>query len=549
MSSRRVDFVLSGYGENDQARVVIVELKQWSEAEATSRDGVVRVRFQRGKVDTSHPSYQAWSYAAYLEGFNEAVEEGGITLQPCAYLHNYSDDGVLSGDFYSDHTARAPLFFKEDRLKLKAFLERHIRKGDRGRLMYQIDQGKIRPSRRLADALAGLLKGNQEFVLLDEQKVAFESSLAAIRRADSDKKQVVIIRGGPGTGKSVVAVNLLVAAIKNGYNASYVTKNAAPRAVYETKLTGTLTRTAFGNLFKGSGAFIGVEGGCFDALVVDEAHRLAEKSGLYGNLGESQIKEIIAAAHCSIFFIDEYQRIHLADVGSETEIRSWASHAGAEVVDMDLPSQFRCNGSDGYLAWLDDVLGIRMTAQQDLGGVDYDFRVFDSPIELDGEIRACNAKDNSSRIVAGYTWPWKSKKDRTAMDISFPSYGYERQWNLSEDGSLWIVQDGSIDQVGCIHTCQGLELAHVGVIFGPDLVVRNGEILTRPEHRARHDRSVHGWKKRMKENPEAISVQLESIIKNTYRTLMTRGMRGCYIYSEDEETREYFKGRMTARLS
>jgi len=544
MSSKRIDFILSGYDEHDQAHVVIVELKQWDAAEATRQDGIVRTRFGRGMARTSHPSYQAWSYAAFLEGFNEAVETDSIALEPCAYLHNYSDDGVLTDPFYADHVQRAPLFFKRDRQKLRRFLERHVSRGDGGELMYRIDHGRIRPSKQLADSLAGLMKGNETFVLLDEQKVVFEAGLAAIRRASSSRKQVMIVRGGPGTGKSVVAVNLLVKAISEGSNTVYVTKNAAPREVYQTKLTGTMTKTRYAHLFKSSGSFMEAEPNCFDALVVDEAHRLAEHSGLYGNLGESQTKEIIAASNCAIFFIDEYQRIHIKDDGSEDKIHHFARQAGAEVTTWDLPSQFRCNGSDGYLAWVDHVLDIQETAQTDLQGVDYDFRVFDSPGELDDHIREMNTLDGKSRVVAGYTWPWVSKKTPSAMDISYSDHDYERRWNLHDDGSLWIVKESSIDEVGCIHTCQGLELSHVGVLIGPDLVVRDGRVITRPEYRAPQDSSVRGWKKRMREDPEGTEAILDAIIKNTYRTLMTRGLRGCNVFTDDLESREYFRERV-----
>jgi uncharacterized protein len=541
MSSKRIDFILSGYGSDNRPRVIIVELKQWSDAEKTQQDAIVRTRFGSSMVPTSHPSYQAWSYAAFLENFNEAVEAEGVSLMPCAYLHNYTDNGILTDPFYAAHVERAPLFFKEDLPILKEFLERYIKKGDQGELMYTIDHGRIRPSKQLADSLGRLLQGNHEFVLLDEQKVAFEEGMAAIRRAKTGAKEVLIVRGGPGTGKSVVAVNQLVAAINENYNTAYVTKNAAPRAVYQSKLIGTMTKTAFGNLFMSSGNFMDVEADCFDALVVDEAHRLVEKSGLYGNLGESQPQEIIRAARCSIFFIDECQRVHIKDVGSEDLIRRLARDAGAEVTTLDLPSQFRCNGSDGYLAWVDHVLDIQDTAQVDLVDVDYDFRVFDSPCNLDDFIRRCNDADGTSRLVAGYTWRWQSKKNKEAMDVTYPDHNYERQWNLTGDGSLWAVKEGSIDQIGCIHTCQGLDLSHVGVFIGPDLVVRNGRVITRPEERAQHDASIKGWKKRSERDPEGTEALMDALIKNTYRVLMTRGMRGCAIYSDDDETREYFQ--------
>jgi DUF2075 family protein len=343
-----------------------------------------------------------------------------------------------------------------------------------------------------------------------------------------------------------VAINLLVEITKRELLCQYISKNAAPRQVFQTKLSKTLNRTRFAALFQGSGRFTDSPANEFDALVVDEAHRLNEKSGMYQNLGENQIKEIIHSARCSIFFLDEDQRVTMSDIGTKDEIKQWADYHGAKTEVLELPSQFRCNGSDGYLAFLDHSLQIRETTNTSLQGIDYDFRVVDSPVELDQLIREKNKLDNKSRLVAGYCWDWNSKNDPKAMDIVFPDFNYARQWNLSVDGSLWIIKENSIDQIGCIHTCQGLELNYVGVIIGPDLIVRDGQVLVDPSKRSKMDRSIRGYKSQMKTDPEGTKRLVKMIIKNTYRTLMTRGMKGCYIYSPDAETRAYFKNRLKA---
>jgi DUF2075 family protein len=173
--------------------------------------------------------------------------------------------------------------------------------------------------------------------------------------------------------------------------------------------------------------------------------------------------------------------------------------------------------------------------------VDYDFRVLDNPAELRELIIEKNYINNRARIVAGYCWKWPSKKDFNAYDIEFPEYDFRMKWNLTEDGSTWIISPKSVNEVGCIHTCQGLEVDYIGVIIGDDLIVRNGIVITDASKRASSDNSVKGYKKMMKENPDEAKEQLDLIIKNTYRTLMTRGMKGCYVYCTDDETREYFK--------
>ncbi|RUR55183.1 DUF2075 domain-containing protein [Vreelandella populi] len=548
-TSKRIDLILTGRNAKGDKQVVLIELKQWEKARSTVKDAIVETYIGGGVRESVHPSYQAWSYSALFEGFNEAVYLGGIQVHPCAYLHNYGRDGVIDSDFYAGYIAKAPLFLKgtEERAKLRGYIKQYLQIGDNKEVLLELANSPIRPSKALADSLKKLLKAQSEFVLIDDQKEIYESILAAARTTSDEQSKVIIIEGGPGTGKTILALHLLVQLISDGLNGKYVSKNAAPRKVYEAKLVGSMTRSRFSSLFAGSGGFIESEPNSFDMLIVDEAHRLNEKSGLYGNLGDNQIKELIAAAKCSVFFIDEDQRVTMADIGSKQAIRDFAVASGAEVEEYELASQFRCSGSDGYLAWLNNTLDIRATANEQLTSEEYEFKVFDSPDELHHAIKAKNIH-NRARVVAGYCWPWRSKKDKQAYDITIGE-SYQRQWNLDQDGSLWIIAENSIEQVGCIHTCQGLEVDYIGVIIGPDLIVRDGEVITSAEQRHSNDRSIRGYKKLKKENPELAQKKADLIIKNTYRTLMTRGMRGCYLYCTDSETNEYFRSRLTNELA
>ena len=539
-TSSRIDFIITGQDENNNDKVIIVELKQWTDIQMTDKDAIVTTRFQHGLVEATHPSYQAWSYSALLNGFNETVYSENIELQPCAYLHNHIDNDVISNSFYADYLEKAPVFCKGEKDKLQSFISRFIKHGDKNNILYRIDNGEIRPSKHLADSMASMIKGNQEFIMIDAQKIVYEQALSLARKSTTDNKNVLIVEGGPGTGKSVVAINLLVAITKMGLNAQYVTKNAAPRAVFESKLTGTLKKTQISNMFTGSGSYIGCESNTFDCLIVDEAHRLNQKSGMFKNLGENQIKEIIEASKSSVFFIDEDQKVTWHDIGRKEEIQEWADKIGANVQTLKLESQFRCNGSDGYLSWLDNVLQIKDTANIDLSDAKYDFRIVDSPNKLRDLILEKNAVNNKARIVAGYCWNWVSKKNKNQNDIVIPEHNFEMKWNLASDGNTWIISEKSVNEAGCIHTCQGLEVDYVGVIVGPDFVVRDGKVITSPEKRAKTDASLKGFKKEERENKEEARKKADAIIKNTYRTLMTRGVKGCYVYFEDKETERYF---------
>ena len=379
-TSKRIDFILTGQNDSRLDHAVIVELKQWEKAEITEMDGIVSTYVGNAKREMNHPSYQVWSYAALLSSFNEAVYKDNIQLKPCAYLHNYSeDDDVINNEFYSEHLAKAPVFLRKDAFKLRSFIKQFVKHGDKGKLMYQIEKGRIKPSKGLADSLVKMLDGNQEFIMIDDQKIVYEKALYLARKSTEKNKNVFIVEGGPGTGKSVVAINLLVELTKRGLVTQYVSKNAAPREVYRNKLTGTRKQTEISNLFTGSGSFVNTKENIFDTLIVDEAHRLNEKSGMFKNKGENQVKEIIKASKFSVFFIDEDQRVTFSDIGEKEEIKKWAEKLGVTIHISELSSQFRCNGSDGYLAWLDNALQIKETANTIFESDDFDFKIVNSP--------------------------------------------------------------------------------------------------------------------------------------------------------------------------
>lgn len=547
-TSKRVDFIISGYDAQLNSNVMIIELKQWDQIEAVmGEDALVETYIANGRRKVVHPSYQAWSYSMLIKDYNQAVQDGGIHLLPCAYLHNYrrsSKDDPLDSTQYEEYLRDAPAFTRGEVVKFREFIKKNIHSGDNKELLLAIDNGRIRPSKSLQNSISRMLKGNREFIMIDEQKVVYEEIMAVSQKCLEDGiKRTVIVQGGPGTGKTVVAVNLLAELTGRGQVAHYVSKNSAPRKVYLKKLKGEIRKSSVDNMFKSSGIYTEAGDGAVHTILVDEAHRLNEKSGMFQNQGENQIKEIIHAAVCSVFFIDESQRVTIKDIGSVQEIEKWAEHEGAEVIYRELKSQFRCDGSDGYLAWLDDVLEIHESANYDMEDINYDIRICDTPDEVRNIIIEKNAATNHARILAGYCWDWikQGKNNSTVHDIKIGDF--EMSWNLGNT-TTYAIDETSVNEIGCIHTSQGLEFDYVGVIIGDDMRYENGRIVTDFTKRAKTDQSLKGIKKLYKENPQKADKIAEEIIKNTYRTLMTRGMKGCYVYCVDDNLGKYLKGRV-----
>lgn len=546
-TAKRVDFMISGYDENGNPGMVIIELKQWSKLKKVEKsDSLVETYTGNALRKVVHPSYQAWSYAQLIADYNTAVQDEKIRLEPCACLHNYTRkrNDPLDDAQYEAYTSQAPAFTYGQIWKLQSFIKKCVRKGDNKEILYRIDHGKIRPSKSLQNAIASMIKGNEEFIMIDEQRVVYEEIIRISEQCQKDhKKRTVICTGGPGTGKSVIAVRLLAELTNRGQFVQYVSKNSAPRDVYKVKLKGKVKKSSVDNMFKGSGTYTEAGKNMVHTLLVDEAHRLNEKSGMFHNMGENQIKEVIHAAGCSVFFIDESQRVTMDDIGSVDEIKKWAEEEQSEVYEMELLSQFRCNGSNGYLSWIDDVLEIRETANYSLDGIDYDFQVFDSPEEVRQRIIEKNRLANRARILAGYCWNWpkEHRKDTGFHDITIGDFGIS--WNL-DTGESFAIGENSVNEAGCIHTTQGLEFDYVGVIIGDDMRFENGHVITDFTKRAKTDQSLKGIKKLYKENPQEAGRRADEIIKNTYRTLMTRGMKGCYVYCTDPELEAYMKRRL-----
>lgn len=539
----RIDLIVAGSDSNGRDNVVIVELKQWEKAVPETERKLVRTFVGGCERYVAHPSYQAWSYAVTLENYNEAIESRKIRLFPCAYLHNYtyfSGDGINDTTVYPEIT-QAPLFFREGGDKLRLFITDHVVKPSSGAIMDTIDNGRLRPSASLQDVLSKIMKGSREFIMIDDQKVFFENIMAHVKRIGAEnKKHVFIIEGGPGTGKSVLAINLLAETVKTGRSASYVSKNAAPRNVYSAMLArDRFRKAAIKSLFLSSGSFVTAKEDSFDALFVDEAHRLNEKSGRYHNEGKNQIKEIIRAAKVSVFFIDERQIISSYDIGSVADIEFWAEELGAEVHSGRLSSQFRCNGSDGYMSFLDDVLDISH-GYYTFDPADYDIRVADAPEEMMSIIKQKNLKDNKARMLAGYCWDWVSKNDHSKYDIVIgPSF--RAQWNFNNT-LTWAIDRDSVDQIGCIHTSQGLEFSYAGVIIGDDLRFENGKVITDFSARAKTDKTtLKGLIVPCRKGDKEALHKADMIIRNTYRTLLSRAMKGCIVYCTDRALADHIR--------
>ena len=546
LTSKRVDFIIAGADKAGNENIVIVELKQWQKAEVVADDMHYCVKTFIANTDriVCHPSYQAYSYSCFLKNYSQSLTDESINLVPCAYLHNYQPEyrQTLSNPIYKEWFEVAPFFIKNEVAVFSDFVKKYItKKSSKGDLLYLIDHGRLRPTKALQDSLASMVKGNKEFMLLDEQAVCFDMCLKTMSQCLKDrKKRTIIIQGGPGTGKSVLAINLLMEYINQSLNVSYVTKNSAPRQAFLNLLTrgNAMRQTEIQQLFRSPFGLSNCDENGYDCLIVDEAHRLVKK--MYGDWsGENQVKECINASLLSIFLLDEDQAVTTKDIGSIKEIQYWCKELGSRLIITDetkLVSQFRCNGSDAYIQFIDDLLQrLPETVHVDLSELNFDFKVFDDPNEMREALRDKNQINNKSRMVAGYCYDWNVKHRRGDWDIMLGD-NFKAKWNLEND-KVWAINPSSFEEVGCIHTAQGLEFDYVGVFIGKDLIYNptTRRIESNKEAISKDDKSS-GIRSAKQE-------KAHQLILNTYKTLLTRGQKGRYIYCEDPELRKYIKSR------
>lgn len=543
-TSKRVDFIIIGADSKDRENIVIVELKQWSKAEVVDDDMhfSVRTYVANDKRIVCHPSYQAYSYSRFLANYSQSIHDRNIHLIPCAYLHNYlpAYKSALSAEIYKEWYTTAPFFIMDEVLQFTEFVKKYVtKKSSHGDLLYQIENGRIRPTKSLQDALATMVRGTPVFDLLDEQAVCFDMCVRTMLQCLKDhNKRTVLIQGGPGTGKSVLAVNLLMHFITCACNAAYVTKNSAPRQAFLSILSQNKAENIaeISQLFRSPFGLSTVPANSYDCLIVDEAHRLVKKMNRDWH-GENQVKECINASLLTIFLLDEDQAVTTKDIGSVEEISKWCKELGSSMImreETKLTSQFRCNGSDAYIQFIDNLLQRgKETLAVSLSELNYDFRIFDDASQLREALREKNAIDNKARMVAGYCYDWNVKKHRGDIDIELPG-GFQARWNLEND-KIWAINPRSFEEVGCIHRAQGLEFDYVGVLIGKDLAYdkATGCVITNKGAISQDDKSSG-----IRSASDDVARRL---ILNTYKTLLTRGQKGCYVYCEDEALRDYFK--------
>ncbi|WP_068325455.1 DUF2075 domain-containing protein [Janibacter terrae] len=547
LTSKRADVVLAGvHPRTGHPSYVVIELKQWSAAETyEDSDTLVTVEQYGGRAVT-HPAVQVEGYVDYIADFTSHLAETEHSLVGAAYLHNATDRGV-EDLFTRPATERSRLFTGQRRGAFSEFLAQHLAAGESGTAAADaLLSSRIAPSKQLLAVAADEVQRREMFVLLDEQRDAYEHVLHAVDRARrANTKRAIVVSGGPGSGKSVIALSLMGELSRQGRSVVHATGSRS--------FTQTLRRVAGARaprvqkLFKYFNSFMTAEANDLDCLILDEAHRIRESSVNRYTRKEQrehvqpQIHELLSAARVPVFLLDEHQVVRPGELGTVQDIERYAAVLGIEVEEIRLDDQFRCGGSQIYVDWVLRLLGLVPGGPVPWTGDDgFDVEVVDSPLELGHVLGQHHADGYTARVAAGYCWPWSDPRPDGTLVDDVVIGDWSRPWNLRGERSvggappsaLWASDPAGFGQVGCIYTAQGFEYDHAGVILGPDLVWRDRRWVSVREANRDPD-----FKSRTKVPDE----DFDRLVRNVYKVLLTRGMRSVHIYSTDPQTRDFLR--------
>ncbi len=556
-SRSRIDFIIYGLSPEGDDSMVSIELKQWSYVHSSNLPNYVLANTHGGIIeDHWHPSAQAYSYQSILKAFNEYVYDRKVELESCAYCHEMSsayaflmkDENKFPVLHYS------PVFLQGDEDKLASFIKKYVR-SPKKQLLYEIDDSKVRPSKEFSKMFLSAIAGNVMLTCDDSQSYAISKVVAEVKASVKDGvRRTIIIKGGPGTGKSVVAINILGQLInqdKHGdaVNACYVTPNYTPSAVFRNILIdGNYKKSSIKNLFKKMNSFARSSSEDYDCIILDEAHRgFKWKFGSGVGKDVDFIDRLFYASTVNVFFVDDDQVITKNDYLTSDVIKKYAALYGSTIIEggkLELTSQFRCLGGENYIAFVNSLLGYDDKGTMLLPS-GYDFRVFDDPKEMYEEIKK-RQKDSPgvSRMVAGYTQEWISQYNdydrEDDYDIVYPQFDFKIKWNKwhreLSDSTPFIEDKTQDDRAGCVHTVQGVDLSYCGVIIGKDLRYEDGRLLFDKTQNAKSDHSSG-----IRTADDALA---ERMIRNSYKVLLTRGIQGTYVFCEDKALTEYIKSRI-----
>jgi len=551
-TDKRIDCILFGKNSKNNGVIIHIELKQWQKVEALDIEGnFVETYIGGGIRKVPHPSQQVAGYHEYLLGFVEIFEQKDVDLFGCSYCPNYRTNigEGLFNSVYGSLLEKYPIYTHEDVNILVSRLKDLLSKGDGFSVFNKFMQSPVKPSKKLLESASKIISNISDFTLLNDQIYAKNVILDKIKKSEkNNEKNIVIIKGGPGTGKTLIALHILAEMASKKKKIFFSCKSKPLIEAVKNRIGISEAKLLFISL--NPFMLSRINENELDILIIDEAHRIGKSSNnqftkSIDRTNVPQIEQLIKCAKTSLFFIDDKQNIRFLEVGSTKLIKETAKKYNCKINEIELVSQFRCSGSDNYLDWLESVLGhTNETKIFNTKTDNFKFEIIESPEKLYDLIKTSDAEKNqSARIVAGFCWSWSQKLDLNGDLVKDVKIGnFAMPWETHDKitppkGYVkwyeWAYKPEGVKQVGCIYTAQGFEFDYIGVIIGNDLKYDKTKDCLIGNLEGTKDPIL----RRSKE-------KFEEYVKNIYRVLLSRGMKGCYVYFVDKEVETFFRKRI-----
>lgn len=609
---KRIDVVIEGRSKENSPVLFLLEMKQWSNgnvslvsAEGTdSSEAASFLRINGMDNFQKQPVKQVEEYARLLnrlDYFSDGHCDAKII--PAVFLFNFSREADMQGNKEIISRKRIcsegfscinepAVFFNGEGHQVADLVKSSIASPCEVSILEEADCKGISLKENEIDTIINLIDNCPQLILSDDQELLAARILSSIRnkeiknsisrlmKRDEDDSRVMVIQGAPGTGKTVVALYILgkfLEKYKDRFRRiAYVTKTAEPRDLLRDVINsmdaGEDVKDRLRSILKTPDNIVSYNSDTYDLLLIDEAHRIS-----LGKDNAIEPAEYIAAmirkSAVTVFFIDDSQTVSLEDCCTIETIREAASRIYGTGKDLNrhliipkpLEQQFRCKSSN-FMNWLYTIFPYGGYNPKPVkNDSDFDFGICNKLSDLKAWIDGKNENGETARIVAGYTHEWISRDSRRGGQPEFSDDECSMRWNKEKrqarednDKNTWVLRD-SADEVGCIHTIQGMTLDYVGVIIGKDVKRIGDHLMPDPMGRAADDFTI--WKKGSRINytysdtsavtankrkvldgySEDEKSRANQIIFNTYRVLMSRGIKGCRIYCEDPGVRSFFE--------
>ena len=510
----------------ERGRILIVELKQWNAITKLADKDYVRISVGRGETSIRrHPVSQIVEYNEHMRNSHHGIyKDGHIGIKTIAYLHNFENKTDLFDGAYSCwNEYEDSIYVKDEQERLEEYLSATFNGAADHSILEVVDDGGFIMGEAGFSGLKKAISGEENAQMVKDQMSIVDYVRGQMAKQKTNPHpEIIVISGGPGTGKTIIGMHLLY-----DYAEIFNNKANAEGAVFCLPRSKTVQTMINYECGEGTVPFMDRIGKNQNLVVVDESHRITDITGDLDKLFDKGTKLLVLLQ-------DDHQRIRPKENGTYENIIKYAQtkHIEYNAKPLTLTIQKRCEALGTLLAGLENMFyRNRVHTENDISSV----RIFDKLIDMDEWITEL-AKNSRAKLIAPFCWEWNKARDTSIKDVNIPAESFAKAWNpmTPEAQRKWYYGSNMSDLVACIYTCQGLDLDDVGFIWWDDLRWDN------TEHKWIADESLSKDFAFSANNIRGLSQdEITELLINTYYVMLSRARNKMGIWFKDEATKQH----------